>query len=642
MCAHGAAPMTRLWKGLGIAAIALALAAGALVLFAPVGGFKSPLESQVAAATGRAFHIDGPMRLTFAPELALDLGAVTLGGGQQADAAPLVAARRAVLAVRFLPLLSGEAEASGLTLEGAEIVFPPGGEAMVFTDADGSVHSAPFDALDFGDLRLIDSSIRIGEVVILAHDVRLRWPAKGQTLSVIGDIGFRDQTFAIEAMIERRDALMAGGRVPIRVEFESDLAHGSIDGVADLARPGFEGGLSVSAPSTRALAAFLGATIPGDRAFGELSLSAALKAAPGEINLRDAKFALGEMTGAGALAVRLSGDRPEFIGRVAIDRFDLGDFLGFTPLESGDGWRDAAFDLSGLLGFDADLTLNARSAAIAGLEIQNFAVTMSGRAGRLWARLDSAIAYAAILRGTLTVETAGGTPKLSLTLAAEGFDAQSALAAAFDGQGLTGRGNIKLDLTATGATRRELIASLAGTSEIVLIDGALDGIDPAELARTAAADSGPAGLGEGAAVAFKRLSGAFEIQNGRARSTSLRLVSNTIRMDGAGAFDLPARTMELRAFPVFTSDVDGRRDPADEGRLAMPFAISGRWGALTAEPDWDALMTALKSGRVALEAIELLPEPKRAWFKGLIASGEAPPWPAGIARPDAPDHWQPW
>lgn len=74
----------------------------------------------------------------------------------------------------------------------------------------------------------------------------------------------------------------------------------------------------------------------------------------------------------------------------------------------------------------------------------------------------------------------------------------------------------------------------------------------------------------------------------------------------------------------------------------MPFAVSGAWGALVAEPDWAALMTALQSGRVALEAIELLPEPRRSWFKGLIASGQAPPWPAGIARPDAPTHWQPW
>jgi len=635
--------MKRIWKGLGVAAIALVLGAGALVFLAPVGGFKAPLEAEVASATGRAFHIEGPVRLTFTPELALDLGPVTLGAGQGPDATPLVAARRAVLAVAFLPLLSGDARATGLTLEGADIQIGRGGEGWIFTAADGAQTATPFDALDFGDLRLVDSRIHIGDTEIIAHDVRMRWASRGQTLSLSGDVAFREHSFSLEAVIERRDALMAGGRVPLRIEFDSDLAEGSIDGVADLARLGFEGGVSLSAASTRALAAFLGAAIPGDRAFGELSLSAAVKAAPGQVSLRDVKFALGGMTGAGTVSVRLSGDRPEFTGRVAVDRFALGDFLGFSPVEGANGLPDLAFDLSGLSGFEADLTVKAREADIFGLNVENVAMTMSGRAGRLWARIDSAIAYAAILHGTLTAEAAGaGAPKLGLTLAAEGFDTQAAFAAAFGGAGLTGHGNIKLDLTAEGATRQALIASLAGSAEIVLIDGALDGIDPAELARTAAAEGGPTGLGGDAAIAFKRLSGAFDMLNGRARSDSLRLVSNTLRVDASGAFDLPARTVELRALPAFTADVDGQRDPADDGRLAMPFAVSGAWGALVAEPDWAALMTALQSGRVALEAIDLLPEPRRSWFKGLIASGQAPPWPAGIARPDAPAHWQPW
>ena len=130
--------MKRIWKGLGVAAIALVLGAGALVFFAPVGGFKAPLEAEVASATGRAFHIEGPVRLTFTPELALDLGPVTLGAGQGPDATPLVAARRAVLAVAFLPLLSGDARATGLTLEGADIQIGRGGEGWIFTAADGA------------------------------------------------------------------------------------------------------------------------------------------------------------------------------------------------------------------------------------------------------------------------------------------------------------------------------------------------------------------------------------------------------------------------------------------------------------------------------------------------------------------------
>jgi uncharacterized protein involved in outer membrane biogenesis len=633
--------MRRIWKGLGIAALLLGIAAIALVFFAPVGGFKGPLEAKVAAATGRAFQIEGPMRLTFTPDLGLDLGPVTLGAGQGADAAPLVTAKRAVLAVAFLPLLSGEARVTGLTLEGAEIVFQPGAPGWTFPSAEGKGAASPFDALGFGNVRLRDSRIHLGETIIDAHDVLMRWPADGEALSLSGEIGFREQVFDIDAVIERRNALIGGGRVPMRIEFDSTLAQGSLDGIADLSTSTFEGGLSLSAPSTRAVAAFFGTAIPGTRTFGELSLSAAIRALPGTVHLRDLKFALGERTGSGALAIRLVGSHPAFSGSLTIDRIVFGNWLGFGPLPDAGGWHDAAFDVSGLSGFDADLSVNARNADFAGMQMQNVALTLSAGAGRIWVRIDNAIAFAAILHGTLTADINSGTPSIGLTLSGEGFDAQALFGAAFDAQGLTGRANLTLDLNAKGTTRKALIDSLSGSAGLVLIDGALDGIDPALLARTAADEAGPLGLAEGAAFAFKRLSGQFAIQNGRARSSTLRLVGNFIRVDAAGAFDLAARSLALRVMPVFRPDVDGTRDPENEGRLAVPYAVAGQWGALTASPDWPALMDAVKTGKVAPEAIELLPEPRRDWFKNLIASGAAAPWPPGIEKPEGPS-WLPW
>ncbi|MFT3809565.1 MAG: AsmA family protein [Micropepsaceae bacterium] len=623
----------RFWKIAGFTALGLAVAAGALVLFAPVSGFKGPIEARVTAATGHAFHIEGPVSLTFTPELALDLGAITLGAGQGPDAAPLVTARRAVVAVAFLPLLQGEAQPTSMTLEGADILIPGDGAAWRFKTENGEAPFSPFDAFAIGDLRLIDSRLTVGGVVIAAADVRLRWPRDGQSLSISGDIGFRERRFAIDTVIERRDALVQGGRVPLRVEFSSDLAEGSLDGIADIATLGFEGGVSVSAPSTRAFAAFLGAAIPGDRAFGELSLSAAVKASPGILRLREGRFALGGMTGAGNLSVSLQNTRPDFTGEVSVDRFVLGDYVSFTPLESGVGWQDTAFDLSGLTGFDADIRLKARSADLAGLAIQNLAFTLTGRAGGYRLQIDQALAYAAMLNATLNIEMGSGVPKLGLTLSAEGIDAQSAFAAAFAGEGLTGRANVKLDLTATGTTRLDLIRSLWGSVNLVLIDGGLDGIDPAELARTAADETGPAGIGGDAAVAFKRLSGAFDLRAGVAHSTSLRLVTNHMKLDAAGSFDLPNRTLDIHAMPQFTGDVVGVRDPANEGRLAVPFALSGGWAAPSAAPDWDMLYAALQSGRVALEAIELLPEPARTRFRDYVAKGGPNPPAASPPQP---------
>lgn len=632
--------MKRIWKWLGLGAIALGLAAGALVLFAPVGGFKAPLEAAVTAATGRTFQISGPLSLALAPELALDLGPVTLSAGK-GEETPLIEANQAVLGVSFLPLLSGEARPTSLTLRGAKIVFTADGARWRFEPAAGEPPLSPFDAIAFGDLRLIDSQIVFGEVAVEARDVRLRWPHRGQSLSISGDVGFRGAVFALEAVIERRDALMQGGRVPLRIDFKSDLAEGSLDGIADLGKALFEGGVSVSAPSTRALAAFLGVALPGERVFGELSLSASLRARPGDIQLSDARFALGDITGGGTIAVKVEGDRPAINGAVSVDRLDLADWFGFAERPESGGWRDAGFDLAALAAFDAEMTVRARAADLIGLQVQTLNLTFTVRAGRLWARIDNAIAYAGTIRGTVTAQSGGVAPAFTVALTAEGFDAQSAFAAAFDGSGLTGRGDAKLDITAAGATRTALIASLAGRVDLAVIDGTLDGVDPALVARTAADEGGPQGVGPELGVSFKRLSGRFDIQNGRARSSDLRLVTNHLKLSAAGAFDMPARMLAIRARPAFAADVDGSRDPADEGRLAMPFAVTGAWGAPKAQPDWPALVAALDAGEIADADLDRLPEQKRAWIRELRAAGTPPPWPDGIEPPDTP-HWQPW
>lgn len=54
----------RLLKRLGIAVLILALLAAAAILFAPVERLRRPIEMAVREATGRAFHIHGPIQIT--------------------------------------------------------------------------------------------------------------------------------------------------------------------------------------------------------------------------------------------------------------------------------------------------------------------------------------------------------------------------------------------------------------------------------------------------------------------------------------------------------------------------------------------------------------------------------------------------
>ena len=91
--------MNRVLKLGGLAALTLIVAGGALVMFAPVDRLREPIEAAVREATGRSFHIHGPVRLTFASGIGLDLGAVTLAEGPGAVTATMATASNAVLRV---------------------------------------------------------------------------------------------------------------------------------------------------------------------------------------------------------------------------------------------------------------------------------------------------------------------------------------------------------------------------------------------------------------------------------------------------------------------------------------------------------------------------------------------------------------
>lgn len=618
----------RLLKRLGIAVLILALLAAAAILFAPVERLRRPIEMAVREATGRAFHIHGPIQITLSAGIAIDLGAVTLADAPGSDSAAMVTASRAILDVEFLPLLSGDIRPTGIVLDGAEIRLTHDAEGHANWTFDGAAD--PLALMPFGDLRLIGSRVLVagpdgpeGELDFV--DARLRWPAGAKVLTANGEIAFRSERFDIEALIERPAALFAGGATPLRLAFRSSLAEGDLDGTADLARSVFEGGITITAPSARRLASFFGGVLPGDRGFGPMSFAASVHAMPGEAHVRDAKFSLDDTIGGGDFGIRLAGTRLSFAGALSFDSFDLDSYLTPLPPGAGADWSDAPLDISGLADFDASLGIKVRSATLAGLRLADANATLDIRGGEAALNVGSTSLYAGFGRGRFTASVNGPKPAFTLTLSLTDFDAQSFFAAALATTALGGRAALTADLAATGATRREIVASLGGAARLELTGGALGGVDLEALARSLAGTGAPEGIAADDGTTIQSLVATFSAQNGMATlGEESMLAGPNLAWSVRGTFGLAARALRLALAP------------AKGAPFSMPFTASGPWDAPLYRPDYKALAALIAGGAASLAD---LPPERRAWLAIVLripdSLSEAPPVPGVVEAPPA-------
>ncbi len=638
--AHG--PLVRVLKSLAIALLVFALAAAAAIYLAPVERLRQPIEAAVRQATGRAFHIHGPIQITLSAGIAIDLGAVTLADAPGGDSAAMVAATRAILDIEFLPLLSGDTRPTGIVRGGAEIRLPhdaaggPTGRLGAAAD--------PLAAIPFGDLRLIRSRVVVsgpdgvdGEIDFV--DARLRWPEDAAVLNLSGEVAFRSERFDVEALIEQPATLFAGGAVPLRLVFRSSLAEGELDGAADLARSSFDGGITISAPSARRLATFFGGVVPGDRGFGPMSFAASVRATPGEVHVRDAKFSLDDTIGGGDFGIRLTGTRLSFAGALSVDSFDLDSYLTPLPPLEGERWSDAPLDLSGLAGFDASLGIRARNARLAGLALANANATLEIVGGEAALNIGSASLYAGFGRARLTAGVNGPAPHFTLALSLTDIDAQSFFADALATKALGGRAALTADLAATGATRREIVSGLGGAVRLELAGGALGGVDLGAVARSIAGPGEPEGTAADDGTTVAALTAAFSVKDGMATLDETILAGPSRAWTVRGTFGLAARALRLRIAP------------APGTAFSMPFTAAGSWAAPVYRPDYQELAAMIARGEAALADLGELPPERRSWLVVLLRSGTrfpdppavpgvvepAPPAPpAGEALPDGP------
>ena len=143
------------------------------------------------------------------------------------------------------------------------------------------------------------------------------------------------------------------------------------------------------------------------------------------------------------------------------------------------------------------------------------------------------------------------------------------------------------------------MSSLQGKADVSFKDGAVVGYNVANMLR---------GLSQGRfsglerspkeKTDFSEMAASFTIQNGVAQNKDLRLISQQLRITGAGSAHLGDRTMDYMLRPKLVS-----QGAAEGAGLEIPVKLSGSWDRPTIAPDIDGV---LKHPDQAIDTIKQL------------------------------------
>ena len=621
--------MRKLIISFGIFVIAVVALAVIVPMVIPATVYRDQVVTAVQGATGRQLHINGSVKLTILPNLAIEANDVALDNAPGGIAREMATLSQLQVGVKLLPLLHGSIEISRFVLSDPVIHLEVGkdgkpnwefGTAEAAKPKSGvtvtaTVQSDDLKELRLGVVKLVNGTIDYFDARTSQHfaatqiGVTVTLPGLDQPASFDGSVTWNGRPIKLSLTAERPRALMGSGSSTLNVSVASDLMNLSFDGTATGGMPAkLEGNLSVDANSVRSLATVAGSPPPiGGDGLGAFSLKGKVASVGSSLTFSDIAFTLDALKAGGSIAIDGNGTIPTVKGALSVGTLDLNPYLARpakgpapamsapqaqspaqpAPVQPGPPaapgqWSDAPIDLTALKSIEADVTIAASGLRYEKIEIGKSALAIALHGGRLTVALNELALYGGNGKGQLVLDGAGAVPGLMLGFALEGVQAQPLLAAAIDFDKLTGAGQLSIDVASRGRSQRELVGALSGKGAFGFANGSIKGIDLAAMMKNVGQAFLQAATDTAAQTNFAALDGTFTVSNGIVRNDDLLLRAPLLQVQGAGAIDLPHRSLDYRVEPNVTA---GSRD------FTVPVLIRGPWDKLSYQPDLQGALT---------------------------------------------------
>jgi AsmA protein len=647
-------PVRYVGIALGVLVGLVVLGLLAVKLFVNPNDFKPRIISAVHESTGRELSLPGELKLGVFPWVAVEFGPASLSNPAGFAAAPLVAVQHVALRVRLLPLLRKQLQIGRIEIEGLDLRLQKnaGGKGN-WEDLGGAKDSqaptgssASAQALkDLGGISIKDSrfsyqelvaenvSLEVGRIssgAVTAATAKLRLVTAPTTapidltttLSFAPD--FAGNRIAISDLSLTGTRAAAAAAPALAVKFSApaittDLKQqtlsapafiaqvgearlsGSLNGSGITASPQLSGRFQLAQVSPRALAATLGITLPATRdpqALTRLTAAGDYRYGGNAVAADGLEVRLDDSTLRGRVAVTdLKSDALSFdlsLDQVDFDRYraPAAPTARKPPVPGSAKAGDASASLKSLI---VDGTMRVGSATVANLHATQFSATIAAKDAVTRIAPMRAQLYGGSYAGEITIDTRAAVPAVKMEQTLNNVDVAGLLKDFAKSTRFSGRGNVTTSLTARGLGGDEFLGTLNGRASAALNNGAIEGVDlwfEINRAMTLVQQQGlPSGAGSGR-TKFDEFKVSADIANGVAISKDLSIISQNLRVAGAGTVNLVSQALDYKVnATVLKQPTSGPVTSANTLAL-VPVNITGSLASPKVSPDLQGLAKA--------------------------------------------------
>jgi AsmA protein len=365
--------------------------------------------------------------------------------------------------------------------------------------------------------------------------------------------------------------------------------------------PSFKGLLKLAAFSPRGVMSDLGLEPPqtaDSEVLKTAALTTALAGGANSIELRNLKLTLDDSSLTGSASVR-DFSAPAIGFDLVVDRMDLDRYLppppaeGSEPATAGKG-AEGELPLEALRKLKVAGKLKVGELKVSGLRATDAELDVNADGGLINLEPLGLKLYQGSSQGAAKLDVRGDQPKFAARNTLQRIQIEPLLNDLMGESMIKGTGTVVANINGVGLQPEGIKKTLNGKVNLQFKDGAVKGINVAQVIRKARAthSGGSAPTDEPNETDFAELTGTANIKNGLVSNNDLSLKSPLLRVSGEGTADLPSEQLDylVNASIVESSRGQGGQDLADLRGVTIPVRISGSFADPSISPDLTAVL----------------------------------------------------
>jgi AsmA protein len=605
--------------------------------------FKPQIAAAVKEATGRDLQLQGDIKLSLLPWIALQLGPATLSNPSGFGAEPFVAFQHAAVRVRFWPLLHERLAINHLQVEGLDVTLQRNAQGQgnwqglestdERTPALTQAHRSALPIATLAGIEITHARLRYqnftvdnlnletsplvdGVVPVSIHfDVNRGVPTEHASVEV--KVAFSNpapQRYRLAAVTVVGQASLMGNNRPVRWNFATpnldlDLAaqtlaapmvtasvagaqlSGSLQGTQVSDDLHLAGSVILAPLVLREFIPRWGLTSPhtrDPRGFSQFAGSAVFVYGGHALRFDHVEIALDDTHVRGSAAIEDLTTRALSFA-LAADSIDVDRYLApvgqppdpTTETTTASEPATASAPAPPLI---ASGTFTIGALHVSRLDLTDVHVTLASKDGVTHVFPLVGVVDGGRYSGDITLDRRGSVPTLSVDEHLSGVDMARLLAGNSKNVRLSGKGSFSIKATGHGASVDAITKTLNGRADAYIADGAVEGVDLGyELSRAEAIfERDSAVLENTHRTRFDAFKTSAEINSGIAQTTDLMISSPVLKVTGQGAANLVTKTLDFHLLADTLKSLRGVP-------VQIPLNVTGSFSDPTVKPDIDAL-----------------------------------------------------